>query len=197
MSADPARALRRAANRRALHGRPPRPGTRLYDAADVGLLTRSNTKKGTRGRQAVEAVEYRRRRSAEPTLPAREALSHTVAGSRELVVTFYTTAPPRRITLQGEGITRRDVRRGGAYLHSVRALISDLHRDPGHAVEIKRGWERTWRSRAPIAGFPFLATADTAIALAEQDRQTGEEPLFDSGRSRPGRRRRRPAPRRR
>jgi hypothetical protein len=189
--------LRRAANSRATRRRPPRSGTRLYDAAETGLLTRSNTKSGTRGRQAVDAAAYRARKATEPTLSPREALGHRVAGSRSKVVTFYTDDPPRRITLEGEGITRREVRRGGTYLHSVRELIADLRRHPRDADRLRREWERRWRIRAPIAGYPFLATADAAIALADQDRQTGEEPIFDSGRSRPGRRRRRPSPRRR
>lgn len=197
MPADVARSLQRAANARATRRRPPRPGTRLYDAADAGLLTRANTKPGTRGRQVVDAVSYRARKTTEPTLSPREALGHRVAGSRSKTVTFYTADPPRRITLEGEGVSQREVRRGGAYLYSVRELIAELRRFPGAADTLKRDWERRWRSRAPIAGYPFLATADAAIALADQDRQTGEEPIFDSGRSRPGRRRRRPSPRRR
>ena len=161
------------------------------------MLTRSNTRAGTRGRQAVDAATFRARKAAEPTLSPREALGHRVTGSRSKTVTFYTDGPPRRITLEGEGITQREVRRGGAYLYSVRELIAELRRFPGAAERLKSDWERRWRSRAPIAGYPFLATADAAIALADQDRQTGEEPIFDSGRSRPGRRRRRPSPRRR
>lgn len=197
MPSDVPRSLRRLASARATRRHPPRPGTRLFDAAEVGILTRANTRPGTRGRQAVDAASYRARRSREPTLPAREAAGHEVAGSREKTVTFYTVDPPRRITLRGEGITRRDVRRGGGYLHSVRELIGDLRTYPGAADALKRDWERRWRNRAPIAGYPLLTTADAAVALADQDRQAGEEPLFDSGRSKPGRRRRRPTPRRR
>lgn len=197
MADDLPRSLRRLARARATRRRSPNPGTRLYDAAETGLLTRSNTAPGTRGRQAVDAALYRSRRTREPTLPAREAAGHEVPGSREKTVTFYTDDPPRRITLGGEGITQRDVRRGGAYLYSVRELIAELRRFPGAADRLKGEWERRWRVRAPIAGYPLLATADAAVALADQDRQTGEEPVFDSGRSRPGRRRRRPAPRRR
>ena len=195
-SAEFPRSLRRAANR----GAGPRhrlPAQRLLDAADVGLLTRANTRAGTAGRRAVDRVTYLRRRAAEPTLPPREAAGHRVAGSGARVVTFYTADPPRRITLQGEGVTLRDVKRGGAYLHSVRELITELRRHPGEAHRIKRRWESRIRRRAPIAGYSFLATATAAIALADQDRETGEEPVFDSGRSRPGRRRRRPSPRRR
>ena len=195
-SAEVPRSLRRAANR----GAGPRrrlPAQRLLDAAELGLLTRANTKPGTAGRRAVDHVTYLRRRSAEPTLPPREAAGHRVAGSGARAVTFYTSDPARRITLQGEGVTVRDVKRGGAYLHSVRELIAELRRHPGEARRIKRRWESRIRRRAPIGGYPLLATADAAIALADQDRQSGEEPVFDSGRSRPGRRRRRPSPRRR
>ena len=197
MASDVPRSLRRLASARATRRRAPDPGTRLFDAADAGILTRANTRPGTRGRQAVDAVSYRARKSTEPDLTAREALGHRVAGSRAKTVTFYTDTPPRRVTLEGEGITRQDVRRGGGYLYSVRELIAELRRFPGAADTLEREWERRWRNRAPIAGYPFLATADAAIALADQDRQTGEDPIFDSGRSSPGRRRRRPSPRRR
>ncbi len=185
------RSLRRAASRAG------KPSQRLLDAAEIGLLTRGNTQPGTAGRRAVDRVSYVRRREAEPTLPPREAAGHRVAGSGARVVTFYTADPPRRITLQGEGVTLRDVKRGGVYLHGVRTLIAELRRHPDQAERIKRRWESQVRRRAPIAGYPLLATATAAIALADQDRQSGEDPVFDSGRSRPGRRRRRPSRRHR
>ena len=185
------RSLRRAASR------PGKPSEQLVDAAAIGLLTRGNTVPGTAGRRAVDRATYVRRRAAEPTLPPREAAGHRVTGSGAKVVTFYTAGPVRRITLEGEGITQREVKRGGAYLHSVRTLIAELRRHPQQAERIKRRWESRIRRRAPIAGYPLLATATAAIALADQDRQSGEDPVFDSGRSRPGRRRRRPSRRRR
>ena len=186
----PSSSLRRAASRAG------KPSERLVDAAEIGLLTRGNTRPGTAGRRAVDRATYMRRRAAEPTLPAREAAGHRVAGSGPKVVTFYTTGPARRITLEGEGITQRDVQRAGAYLHSVRTLIGDLRQHPQQAERIKRRWESRVRRRAPVAGYPLLAAATAAIALADQDRQSGEDPVFDSGRSRPGRRRRRPSRRR-
>ena len=189
--ADLSRSLRRAANRAG------KPSQRLLDAAEIGLLTRGNTEPSTAGRRAVDRVTYVRRREAEPTLSPREAAGHRVAGSRPRVVTFYTTEPARRVTIEGETLTRRDVQRAGSYLHSVRTLIAELRRDPQQAERTKRRWESRVRRRAPIAGYPLLATATAAIALADQDRQSGEDPVFDSGRSRPGRRRRRPSRRRR
>lgn len=191
------RSLRRAASRGA-GPRDRQPPQRLLDAANLGLLTRHNTVPGTAGRRAVDRATYLRRRTAEPTLSPREAAGHRVAGSRPRVATFYTTDPPRRITLEGEDLTRRDVKRAGSYLHSVRTLIAELRRHPEQAEKLRRRWESKVRRRAPIAGYPLLATATAAIALADQDRQSGEDPVFDSGRSRPGRRRRRPPrPRRR
>ncbi len=185
------RSLRRAA------GRAGKPSQRLVDAAKLGILSRSNTQAGTAGRRSVDRAIYLRRRAAEPTLSPREATGHRVAGSRPRVATFYTDDPPRRITLEGEDLTRRDVQRAGSYLHSVRTLINELRRHPEQAERIKRRWESRVRRRAPIAGHLLLATATAAIALADQERQSGEDPLFDSGRSRPGRRRRRQQRRRR
>ncbi|MDA8313067.1 MAG: hypothetical protein M0Z46_21115 [Actinomycetota bacterium] len=74
------------------------------------------------------------------------------------------------------------------------ALLADLSRASGRPSEIarvKRAWGARMRRRAPIAGYRVLATADAAIALADELRGDEDESLkFDSGRSRPGRRRR-------
>lgn len=165
MAADVLRSLRRLAGARATRRSPPRPGTRLYDAAAVGILTRANTRPGTRGRQAVDASSYRSRRSREPTLSAREAAGHEVAGSRSKVATFYAADPPRRITIEGEGVTQRDVRRAGSYLYSVRELIGELRRFPGAAGQLGAGSAggatghrspatRCWSQRTPRSSSP-------------------------------------------
>lgn len=182
--------LRRAANRPA-GPRGSAPSQRLRDAADAGLLTRSNTQSGTAGRRAVDRSMYLRRRAAEPDISAREALGHRPAGAPARKTTFYTTDPPRMVT--AEGVNLRDVHRGSEYMRATNALLIDLKRasgDPARVARVKRDFARRWRRRAPIAGHPFLADADAVVALAELVR-TGDVPIvFDSGRSRPGRRRR-------
>lgn len=195
------RNLRRSANRGAgPQGKAPSP--RLLAAADAGVLTRRNTISGSAGRKAVDRSVYTRRRSVEPDLSAREALGHRVAGSRPRKATFFTTDPPRRITVSDSTVTLRDVHRAGHYIKTnVGGLLRDLARASGNAARVarvKRSWERRMRARAPIAGLPVLADADAAIALAEQLREEGSDAItFDSGRSRPGRRRRSTARRRR
>ncbi len=192
--ADPLpRSLRRAAAR-PVPARGRRPSPRLQAAADAGVLTRSNTAPGSAGRKAVDRAVYQRRRGAEPDVSAREALGHRPRGARTRVASFFTSDPgPRAVTVEGLGVTLRDVRRGGEYLHAVRTLRYDLRRSAGNptrAAAIKRDFGRTWRRRAPIQGLALLADADAVVALAADLDTAGWQPLFDSGRSRPGRRRR-------
>lgn len=189
----PPPSLRRAAARPAVRGRAP--SQSLIDAADAGLLTRQNTKRGTVGRQAVYGRETAQRLAAAPDLPAREALGHRVKGSRPRTATFFADEPPRVVVVEGGSL--RDVHRSAAYMGEVGGMIGRLRDWPGDAAGIKRAWERRWMSRAPIAGLPVLADADAAIALADELRASGEELIFDSGRSRPGRQRRTRAPSRR
>lgn len=186
--------LRRAANR-AAGPRGKAPSERLQAAADVGILTRSNTKAGTAGRRAVDAVTYRRRVGSEPELSAREAAGHRVAGSRDRAATFLTSTPgPRVVTVSGAGVSLLDVHRAARYMGDLGALLADLSAASGNAARvgtIKRTWERRMAARAPIAGLALLADADAAVALADQVRGAeGDLLVFDSGTSRPGRRRR-------
>jgi hypothetical protein len=183
------RSLRRAAARRGA------PSPMVREAAAAGVLTRGNTRPGSAGRRAVDRATYLRRRAAEPDLTAREALGHRVAGSRTRTATFFISTPaPRRITVAGEAVTLRDVQRAGRYMGGVGALLAQLALAAGRPAEvarIKRSWEARMRRRAPIAGHPVLADADAAILLADELRNEGDAGLvFDSGRSRPGRRRR-------
>ena len=182
--------LRRSANR-SVGPRGQAPSRRLRDAADAGLLTRSNTRPGTAGRRAADAATYRRRRLAEPDLSAREALGHRPADAPTTKASFYTVDPPRMVTV--EGVSLRDVHRAARYMGEVGALLDDFREasgDAGRVARVRRAFERKVSRRAPIAGLPFLADADAVVALADLVR-AGEVPIvFDSGRSRPGRRRR-------
>jgi hypothetical protein len=181
------RSLRRSADRPAVpRGHPPQ---RLLDAAEVGLVTRRNTKPATVGRQAADRATFLRRKAARPGLSAREALGHRVAGTRPRIASFYAANPPRFVVVEGP-LSVRDVQRAGQYMGSVGALL-DAHRRGGSEwSQVSRAFERRFRRYAPIAGLALLADADAVIALAEVQRAGEQEVIFDSGRSRPGRRRR-------
>ncbi len=196
LRSDPlSRSLRRAASRPAIPRRPPAAGSRLADAASAGLITRSNTEKNTRGRQAADA-EYRRQQAEKyPELPARERLGHRVAGSRERTASFYTsTGGPRFIRVEGADVSLREVRRAAEYLGAVGALMHGRYHTPGGihltGAAADRHFERRFSRWQPIAGFEVVSDPEAIRALAEQQRVTDEDIVFDSGRSRPGRRRR-------
>jgi hypothetical protein len=129
-----------------------------------------------------------RRRAANPDLPAREALGGRVAGSRERAVTFFAADPARVVELRGGGLSLRDVQRAGEQLGDVAALVAA--RDSERYPELSERFRRRWNRAAPIAGYWLLADPAAAVVLAEQQRAEEREPVFDSGRSRPGRRRR-------
>jgi len=169
------RSLRRAAARPAApRGR--QPSQRLLDAAEAGLLTRGNTKKGTRGRQAVDRVVFLRRRAAAPDLSAREAVGHKVPGSRPTIATFIESTPdgPRQVTI--EGVNRADLRRAGKYEAAVRQLL-DGEISPEQ-------FERRFRRWRPIAGHQLESRPREALAAADAAASEGHGILFDSGRAR-------------
>ena len=182
--ADLPRAYRRAANRSAIPGRQPSDHQRAL--AEAGMLTRNNTKPGTRGRQAVDSVIYLRRKAARPNLPAREALGHPVAGTRSRVATFFADAPPRMVTV--EGLSAGDMSRAGRYMAATQALVAA--RRTADWAQVSRAFEARFRRWKPIAGLTLLADPNAVVALAERERVAEREVIFDSGRSRPGRRRR-------
>jgi hypothetical protein len=186
--ADLPRSLPRAANRPAIPRKPPQDDSPLVQAAWSGTLTKDNTKRGTRGRQAVDRVTFLKRKAAHPDLSTREALGHRVAGSRPRVASFYADNPPRFVIV--EGISMRDIQRAGRYMGSVGALV-DAHRRGGSEwSQVASAFERRFRRWAPIAGLNLLANPDAVVVLAERQRAEEQEIIFDSGRSRPGRRRR-------
>ena len=187
--------LRRAANARARFRDPPRPGSKLYEAAAAGIITRSNTKPGTRGRQAVEAASYGVRRSARPTTSAREALGHRPVGSVLPWGRFFGVpvdgGGPRVV----EGVvSAADVHRIGRYDNLVGRLAAG--RING------KGFERRVRDWRPIevlgpertAGtYHFVSNPTTALALRVEVAEAvaaGEDSWIISGRSRPLPRRR-------
>lgn len=92
-----------------------------------------------------------------------------------------------------EGVSLRDVHRAARYMGEVGALLDDLRKasgDTARTARVKRDFHRRISRRAPIAGLPMLADIDALVALAAVVQATGTPIIFDSGRSRPGRRRR-------
>jgi len=179
--------IRRAAARPAgPRGR--RPPRRLLDAAAAGVLTRGNTRKGTRGRQAVDRIVFLRRRAAAPDLSAREALGHRVAGSRDRMATFFADDPPRGVTVAGPDVTIRDVRRAASYLGMVGGLVEAHRRGPDDWSVVAARFRARWRRARPIAGLRPLADPEAVLALATELQADDWRPIFDSGRSKPRRR---------
>ena len=113
--------LRRQATRPALSRRQLSRGklpVELLNAARGGLLSDSNTARGTQGRQAADAAAYRpRARRTSPEESVRERLGHAPAPT----VTWSevpTTTDLREITTE----TRRQSSRVGLYSEDVRLL---------------------------------------------------------------------------
>jgi hypothetical protein len=147
------RDLRRKANRA---GTPRRhPPDDLVAAARRGLLTRSNTKPGTKGRQAADAAAYSRRAAdAVPGETVRARLGHTPAP--EVV---WSAVPTASGVIEVFTAARRESSRVGAFSHDV-GLLLDGDLDP-------RDFERKWRRRRRDIGpdVELEWRADVVIAL--------------------------------
>jgi hypothetical protein len=111
-----------------------------------------------------------------------------MAGDYPPSAAIYAADPARYIEL--EGVSRRDLRRAGIYMQATRQLRADLRARPGEATAIKRAFHRRFRYWRRIAGYRVLSDADAVLALQDGLRAADVEVVFDSGRSRPGRRRR-------
>jgi hypothetical protein len=161
------RSLRRAADRPATPGR--QPSDRLIAAAEAGIIRRSNTKKGTRGQQAANAVTYRRRTSGRPEgVSAREAAGHErpeVRAARAISVLLDRPAP--FVILEGP-----------ARLEASRAARYDSYAGQLAAGGITpERFQRKISSWRPIRGERFLADPDRVLAVLEA-RRAGDEELF-------------------
>jgi hypothetical protein len=164
--------LRRAANRKSERGRAP--SDRLAAAAEIGLLTRHNTRPGTTGRQAVDRVTYRRRKQKHPNLTARQALGHAKATDRLPRISLLIDGPPRQIVL--EGLSRADISRAAKYDNAVSQLAN------GRLAPA--AFERRFRRWRPIAGYRLLSDPEAVLALLDQLRAEDREPfILDSGRT--------------
>ena len=166
---------------------------RLLARARRGELTRSSARTADE-RRAVNRAEYLARRAAAPDLPAREALGHYGPLERPRVATFFAQMPEGARLVTIEGVSAADQRRAGRYMRACQALARGSYRTPsgevltGHAAD--RHFAQRFSRWKPIAGMDVVSDPTTVKALIVVGRETGTEVVFDSGRSRPGRRRR-------
>ena len=102
-------------------------------AARSGVLTKTNTAKGTRGRQAVDRAKgYEPRVVRHPELTARQAAGHEAPGDVAPTLSLFTGDPPGPRLVVIEGASRRDTRRAGIYMQATRQLADDFRaRPPG------------------------------------------------------------------
>jgi hypothetical protein len=160
----------------------------LLAQAERGELTRSNTRKGTSQRRAVDRISYLKRRGSRPELPAREALGHEVDLARPKVASFYAADPIQLVTL--EGVTGAEMRRAGLYMVAVRQLLESSDRGGREWEQAAKAFKQRFSRWKQIAGRTLLTDPRAVVVLGEELRAADTEVVFDSGRSRPGRRRR-------
>ncbi len=155
------RDLRRKANRTATPRK--RPPDDLVAAARRGLLTRSNTKPATKGRQAADAAIYARRAAGAArgeTIRAR--LGHEVAVSRS--ISALLANPPRFEVL--ENVTRLDAKRIARYHEVTRQLLNRRsYRGKVMTPDRFRHLVSQWRPLS--SGESLLADPDAVIAILE------------------------------
>lgn len=172
-------------------GEPVDPG--LLACARRGELTRRSARTAAE-RRAVYRAQYLARRAGAPDVPAREALGHYRPLERPRVATFFAQTPEgaRLVTL--EGVSAADLRRAGRYMRACQGLARGTYRTPTGEPLTGAAADRHFRGRfarwRPIAGMMVVSDPGTVKALVVVNRESGTEVVFDSGRSRPGRRRR-------
>ena len=167
--------LRATANRRAISRQPPAPGTQLREAARSGILTRGNTRPGTRGRQAVDAETYGSRQAAGARRGlgrGRASAGHEAPGGQARAMSTLLDSPPRWAVL--DNLTRGEARRLARYDAMMSNLVQgDLS---------PRAFERRVGAWRPIRGERFLADPAAVLAILDQRRQAGDETFVYLGR---------------
>jgi len=163
--------LRSAANRPARPRRPPAADSKLAASARAGLLTRSNTRAGTAGRQAADQVIYAKREGRRaPGETARAAAGHRKAipqggmsgifkGNGFVVVEAPTPGERRR-------------------LGRFNARVAELVEGQLSARRFERqvgGWR-------PLRGMRFENDPEIILATLDIRRQVGEEIFIYEGR---------------
>lgn len=134
------------------------------------------------------------RRAAAPDLPAREALGHYAPPERSRVATIFAQTPEGARLVTVEHVSADDLRRAGRYMRACQGLARGTYRTTTgvhlSGADADRHFRRRFSRWRPIAGMSVVSDPTTVKALVLVNRETGVEVVFDSGRSRPGRRRR-------
>ena len=157
------RDLRRQANRPAVARR--QPPDALIAQARRGVLTRSNTRPGTRGRQAADAAMYRARAADRAEGETARQRLGVVKSTRSMPALFGD--PPRWVDL--DNLSRAEARRVGRYNAMVRQLAEGKLSPAAFRRRVS-----SWR---PFRGEHFLSDPGAALALLEV-RRAGDEELF-------------------
>ncbi|MDA8360364.1 MAG: hypothetical protein M0Z95_29620, partial [Actinomycetota bacterium] len=135
------------------------------------------------------------------SLSAREALGHYGPLERPRVATFFAATPEGARLVTVEGVSAADQRRAGRYMRAAQGLARGTYRTPAGELLVGAAAERDFQRRfsrwQPIAGMAIVSDPATVTALVVENREAGAEVHYDSGRSRPGRRRRTRSPSRR
>ena len=167
------RGLRATANRRGRRGQAPSPT--LREAAAAGVLTRGNTRPGTRGRQAVDAQIYAARQAAGARKGlgrGRASAGHEAPGGRARALSTLLDSPPRWTVL--DNVTRGEARRLARYDAMMSNLVQgDLS---------PRAFQRRVGAWRPIRGERFLADPAAVMAILDMRRQAGEVVFIYEGR---------------
>jgi hypothetical protein len=171
------RSQRRAADRTAIPGR--RPTDNQLAQAQVGLLNRGNTLPGTRGRQAVDRVQYLartsplRRRGGESVAEAAGHFRPEVQAQAETEAYFDRSGDPFAIV---EAPTKGERRRLGRYA-ALRAQLAAGQITPAH-------FRRRIESWAPVRRERLLADPQRVLQVMDQRRAAGFVPfIYVSGRA--------------
>lgn len=166
--ADLPRNLRRVADRPAgPRGR--RPSDQVQALADVGLLTRANTRPGTAGRRAADAVQYRRRVArgrARGITTARESVGQRVANLAPRVMSaIFRESGYAEVVDPTIGQASRLARYNARVGELVQGQITRQR---------FRAMVRSWR---PLAGQRFEWTPTVVLAILGE-REASGEPVF-------------------
>jgi hypothetical protein len=131
----------------------------LLDAARRGVLTRTNTAKGSQGRQAVDHARGYAPRAARtvPGETVRARLGHAPAPE-----VLWSAVPTTSGVIEVLTTTRRESSRVGVYSHDV-GLLLDGDLEP---KDFERKWRRRKRDIGPDVELEWRAAVVIALKAA-------------------------------